>query len=1231
MIVKNEEEVLARCLDSIKDFPDEIIIVDTGSTDKTKEIAAKYTSKIYDFEWCEDFSAARNFSFQQATSEYVLWLDADDLVLPTELTKLKALKQQNLTKDIYLMIYDYCQNEYNQSMSPLFRERMVKNSLYLRWLYPIHEVILLTGSDEITDITITHKKTSKGYSADLNRNIGMLEKAIASGKYPKDSRLQYYLAKEYYDYDQYDKAAKELQKFLDMNDGWVDDRTCAQQKVASCYLSLSQQATDSKKSEYRELAKKAALEAIKMDYRWAEPCYVLGTLALDAQDFNQAIYWYEQCRRPLPKVLAPLRPDYYTWLPNLQLCLCYNAVGDIKMAYERNKEALQQRPNDGRMLNNDKILSTALKQRKTPNKPVKLNLGSGNKRYYDYLSCDKYPGKEVDEVFSLNDIPYADNTVQSIHSEHALEHLYHADARQALKEWYRVLIPGGDIHLQLPDLEECCRQYLNAKDKAYKDWYRYTIYGIQRSLADEPIEGQVHHTGFSLNELQQELQNLGFVIDFIGRYDGYDTPSLEVRAIKPTNSIRIGWVYAGCALESPQYRIRVYHIDRWLRSRGYCSQIIGHEQVNDCDVLIFGRGFNELEYNRMVATKQAGKTVILDLCEYLFGFNNEWYEKMITVANMVICCSHVLADKVQEYNENVQVLEDAVESDFNLSCTYEVKDKPKVVFCGMGGHSHQAERLRPIIESEGFELVTIHEHHGATVKWGLSTWQQEVAKCDIGIAPCDYVAHAAKSNVKITSYMGFGIPTIASPLDAYIRVIKNEQNGFIVKTDSEWRHALHQLKDAKVREKIGRAGKLTAFNYHLDRIAERWKNILVQKKIDTTVDIIIPTYDHPDYLEECIKSIKECTADHPYNIIVIDAKKEGTNFSQSINLGIERGSAPYVCLLNDDTIVSKGWLTPLVEQIKGNIGLANPLSNCDKGFLHNYNIEQDGLSLGPGTCTLKDGFIQLKENTPTKILPQSIYNMKLPFNRQYTRNWLPFFCTVMSREVINKVGYLDEEFRTGSEDLDFCLRAEKMGYTCAVNENSWVFHFGGISRKAHEDEDKAKHIEEDIYNNNRIQFKYGGKKLIAIHTGLAWEEWGPESIKTGIGGSETAAYRMATELAKFSDNRVVIFAPCKSQVYEGVEWKHIDEFEKFISMNFIDTFVISRYPEFLEKNIRAKQKYLWTHDVHPMNDSGLTKKHIESGNLTAVFVLSTWHRDYVSQICGISKDKIIITGNGITL
>src|SRR5687768_16414549 len=84
MIVKNEQETLARCLDSVQGAVDEIIVVDTGSTDSTPEIARRYTDRVLTFPWCDDFAAARQFAFDHATGTWVGWLDADDVVIGAE-------------------------------------------------------------------------------------------------------------------------------------------------------------------------------------------------------------------------------------------------------------------------------------------------------------------------------------------------------------------------------------------------------------------------------------------------------------------------------------------------------------------------------------------------------------------------------------------------------------------------------------------------------------------------------------------------------------------------------------------------------------------------------------------------------------------------------------------------------------------------------------------------------------------------------------------------------------------------------------------------------------------------------------------------------------------------------------------------------------------------------------------------------------------------------------------
>ena len=93
MIVKNEEAVLERILKPVSQVMDAILIADTGSSDRTKEIAEQYTSQVFDFPWCDDFSAPRNFLLEKVRTDYWMWLDADDVLDEENLEKLKSLKE----------------------------------------------------------------------------------------------------------------------------------------------------------------------------------------------------------------------------------------------------------------------------------------------------------------------------------------------------------------------------------------------------------------------------------------------------------------------------------------------------------------------------------------------------------------------------------------------------------------------------------------------------------------------------------------------------------------------------------------------------------------------------------------------------------------------------------------------------------------------------------------------------------------------------------------------------------------------------------------------------------------------------------------------------------------------------------------------------------------------------------------------------------------------------------
>lgn len=110
MIVKDEEKVLGRCLQSVQDIVDQIIIVDTGSIDKTKDIAKEYNAEIYEFQWVDDFSKARNYAFSKAKEDFILWLDADDVIMETDARKLQHLKE-NLDANVDAVSMNYVLTE----------------------------------------------------------------------------------------------------------------------------------------------------------------------------------------------------------------------------------------------------------------------------------------------------------------------------------------------------------------------------------------------------------------------------------------------------------------------------------------------------------------------------------------------------------------------------------------------------------------------------------------------------------------------------------------------------------------------------------------------------------------------------------------------------------------------------------------------------------------------------------------------------------------------------------------------------------------------------------------------------------------------------------------------------------------------------------------------------------------------------------------------------------------
>jgi tetratricopeptide (TPR) repeat protein len=162
MIVKNEEKNLAACLGPVVSLFDEIIVVDTGSTDQTKTSARRFGAKVFDFAWVDSFAAARNESLQHATGEWIFWLDADERIDEANRQKLHRLLSE-LPKEnhAYMMCQQSTADPLTGAVLVVDQVRLFRKLPGVFWRYRCHEQIFMTlkeqGAREVpTDIVIGH-------------------------------------------------------------------------------------------------------------------------------------------------------------------------------------------------------------------------------------------------------------------------------------------------------------------------------------------------------------------------------------------------------------------------------------------------------------------------------------------------------------------------------------------------------------------------------------------------------------------------------------------------------------------------------------------------------------------------------------------------------------------------------------------------------------------------------------------------------------------------------------------------------------------------------------------------------------------------------------------------------------------------------------------------------------------------------------------------------------------
>lgn len=836
-----DRDVLERCLKSCQgDLFDEIVITMAMQEEdpEIRAMAEGYGSNVYFFKWIEDFSAARNYSFSKATTEYIFWLDSDDIIKPDQYQELLKIKPDIHKWDIIILNYIYTHNDKDEPVLVLPRERIVKKCDYISWHDPIHEYL---------NLNVPHNKLKK-FSINVDhyrvkphnpsRNIDALRKVYESDNCSE--RIKFYFGKELADCGYWEEAITVLEPYIKTGKDFADNLTTACIRLSRYYLDKADFAS----------AKNYAMEGIRFNSIYAENYVLLGTVYENEKDLDTAaLYYKEALNKKLEGGMSQI-VDFYGFIPSAKLALLYYARKDLENSLKYCEKALTYKVEDKQM--NELLKIIKLEQER-------LSKGS-------LLSED-------------------------------------------------------------------------------------TLSEIKTYLMKKNIEAQILSNNIDYCDLR----------------------------LSKILKLEVVWMIPVYNISNPSIRIRRININNELNEIGIKSKIIKNyyatniyeirNQIEDASVVIFTQ-YSEKDLEIIKYLKNIGIKCVFDHCEALFGFPFE--RECMEEVDLITCCSTKLMELTNEQGlMHTIVLKDAVEVGSDIIDYVDRGEKPKAVYMGMGGNSWLVnDWLKDTIEEAGYELVTITEWENATKKWGLMTWVNDMLDCDVALCPQRADVQPAKSSVKATTAMALGLPVLCSPIQAYKEIIDEGKNGFICDKKSDWYDALIKLKDVDFRKEIGQAGKKSVESYSLLNIANEWKKVLsdlinnkltfpepvknVKVEDRSIVDIIISNYNNVEYLKLCISSILMNTL-YPFHIIISDGgsndetweyldtlkgitivgeKGKRLSFSETCNAGINASKTKYFVILNSDVIVSKSWLTNLVDKMDNTDRLAScgVLSNCDRGW-----------------------------------------------------------------------------------------------------------------------------------------------------------------------------------------------------------------------------------------------------------------------------------------------------------
>lgn len=954
VIVKNEEKVIGRWLKCMEKVAHEIIVVDTGSTDKTIEIVKNRNHKVYHYAWENDFSKAKNYAIEQATGDWILFLDADEYFTEACLKTVPIhIEKQHRNKNIDAIVcrlYNIDSDCKGRIISTFSNLRIFRNMPYLRYHGNVHE--MLKNDSRNLNLCMMEKEIQiyhTGYSSSilqgkLERNLKLLQDDVAKNGEKAD--LYHYFCDCYHGLGNFEETIRYARLHLTSGCKLISGNAEIYKKMIDAYIALQKP-----KEEILALIDEA-LEVYPEEPTFA---YCKGEIYLQAQQYEKADLYLHQAlvfaKQPRDEHSMDIFVAYEKYL--------YASLGKLELKKNCQDKAIGYFLDALQKGRYDKELFLLFYQNLSTLEEADtiacLNAIYDVEIYDDlYFIVDTLQSAKPSKVYLYYAHLAKQKKIVWNHNEVYREYLALAQYDQAISS-LAMELENIYLDMSLIGCLENDAQVQNLMQAIVPNWY---------NLKMHIAEGNTKMVKAIGNEISKRSNAIGKTIEMLP----------EGEMIMDDKKIAL----ITCVNDEAMYSEAFSYLQKLIVPEGFEMECIA---VRAADSMAAG-------YNEAMHGSDAKYKIYLQ--ENTFITNIHLLQEVITLF---------------EGNSDIGLIGVMGARALGKDCVWWHAKETYGRMYDVNVDGSIVEKNYGNIQSP-YEIVDVIDGAMMATQYDVE-WREDICK------EWNFYDISQSYEFRLKNYQ----VVIPAQQEAWILNIREEQA--LMQSAEKYRMLLHRVYGTK---------------------AEDGTNL------KSVTSIVILTYNKLDYTKLCIDSIRTYTKAGSYEIIIVDnASTDGTvewlksqpdircilntenlGFPKGCNQGMEIAKGTEILLLNNDTIVTKDWLTNLKKALYSDekIGAVGPVTNCSVNY-------QD----------IEVGYKNVDE----------MQMFAANYNHTNARQWeekvkIIGFCILFKRSVLDCIGFLDEQFSPGNyEDDDYCFRMITAGYKILLCNDTFIHHFGNTS------------------------------------------------------------------------------------------------------------------------------------------------------------------------------------------